>query len=83
MQFWFYVAVLANMKLKCMQRALCLLRLSQIFMHISDMSQITYCSIANCLDPYTNENRRLYKSTSEYVAVCYATPYAILEKLIK
>lgn len=66
MQFCFYPVVLGNIKLKCMQRALCLLRFCQIFMRISDMSQITHHSIVNCLDSYENGNRRLYKSTSEY-----------------
>lgn len=84
MQFWFYPVVLATIKLKRMQRALCLLRLCQIFMHISDMSQITHCSIVNCLDLHEWEQKVIQVNIRVlYVAICYATPYTILGKLIE
>lgn len=71
---FFFALVLANIKLKCMQRALCLLRTCQIFIHSSFLSQIAHCRVMNCLDPYENGNRRLHKSTSEYSMLLYGMP---------
>lgn len=67
-----------------MQRALCLLRLCQIFMRILYISEITHCSTVNCwtcmrkgTEGYTSQ----HQSTVCYI--CCATLYAVLEKLIE
>lgn len=73
--FFFYSVVLANIKLKCMQRALCLLRPCQIFMHILYISQITHCITVNyraCMRMGTEGYTCQHQSTVCCSVLCYS-----------
>lgn len=75
-QFCFYSVVLANIELKCMQRALCLLRLCQIFMHILYISQITHCSTVNCWT-CMRMGTEGYTSQHQSTVCCYMSCYSL------
>lgn len=74
--FFFLPLVLVNIKLRSMQRVLCLLRTCQIFIHSSVMSQITHCSIVNCLDSYVQWEQKVIQVNIRvwYVVIQHATP---------